>query len=263
VARAYNVAKGYGREAALPAAVRRPPGARGHAPKPKPAAEAAADRAAQRENARLTGRATADRRGEAVEPAPAPAAAPPGPATAPPAPDEDPRARAAATLARVKARAAASRAARAAAGTGASRAAADPGASGVSGVARRFAPRLEHRVADALARRFERAGWRAEARMADSGVAVLEVRDLAVRGHPLVAELRDAAAAEAFLAERGHGLLGRTGGGADRRCPTAADREAAQAAAQARRAPPTPDAFPPTARLGDGRVTLHDFIGEW
>ncbi len=37
----------------------------------------------------------------------------------------------------------------------------------------------------------------------------MEVRDLAVRGHPLVATLRAPGEAERWLQERGHGLRGR------------------------------------------------------
>jgi hypothetical protein len=55
----------------------------------------------------------------------------------------------------------------------------------------------------------ERHGWRAEACALGQGVALIEVRDLAVRGHPLVAMLRAPGEAEAWLAENGHGLRGR------------------------------------------------------
>jgi hypothetical protein len=69
--------------------------------------------------------------------------------------------------------------------------------------------RLDALRAHAAASELERHGWRAEAVPLGQGVALVEVRDLAVRGHPLVAVLREPGQAEAWLAAHGHGLLGR------------------------------------------------------
>ena len=69
--------------------------------------------------------------------------------------------------------------------------------------------RLNASEADRLATLLEANGWRAEAINLAQGVALVEVRDLAVRGHPLVAVLRVLGEGERFLAARGHGLRGR------------------------------------------------------
>jgi hypothetical protein len=74
----------------------------------------------------------------------------------------------------------------------------------------RFARRrLDSFRAHTAAALLERNGWRAEAVPLGQGVALVEVRDLATRGHPLVAVLRHPGQAEAWLAARGHGLRGR------------------------------------------------------
>jgi hypothetical protein len=52
-------------------------------------------------------------------------------------------------------------------------------------------------------------GWRAEAVPLSQGIAMVEVRDLARRPHPLVAILRRQGEAEVWLREHGHGLRGR------------------------------------------------------
>lgn len=52
-----------------------------------------------------------------------------------------------------------------------------------------------------LAIRLEAAGWRAEAIHLAQGAALIEVRDWHRRPHPLVAVLRTAGEAEAFLAQ--------------------------------------------------------------
>jgi hypothetical protein len=69
--------------------------------------------------------------------------------------------------------------------------------------------RLSATEANAGAALLERHGWRAEACALAQGVALVEVRDLAVRGHPLVATLRAPGDAERWLREQGHGLRGR------------------------------------------------------
>jgi hypothetical protein len=69
--------------------------------------------------------------------------------------------------------------------------------------------RLDAFQASRAASLLERHGWRAEARPLAQGIATVEVRDLAVRGHPLLAVLRRPGEAEAWLAARGHGLRGR------------------------------------------------------
>jgi len=69
--------------------------------------------------------------------------------------------------------------------------------------------RLNAIEANAAASLLERYGWRAEGCPLGQGVALVECRDLAVRGHPLVAVFRRPGEAEAWLAERGHGLRGR------------------------------------------------------
>jgi hypothetical protein len=69
--------------------------------------------------------------------------------------------------------------------------------------------RLNAIEAHAAASLLERHGWRAEGCPLGQGVALVEVRDLAVRGHPLVATLRRPGEAEAWLAAHGHGLQGR------------------------------------------------------
>ena len=69
--------------------------------------------------------------------------------------------------------------------------------------------RLSATEANAGAALLERHGWRAEACALAQGVALVEVRDLAARGHPLVATLRLPGEAEAWLAAHGHGLQGR------------------------------------------------------
>jgi hypothetical protein len=69
--------------------------------------------------------------------------------------------------------------------------------------------RLNAVEANAAASLLERHGWRAEACALGQGVALVEVRDLAVRGHPLIATLRAPGEAERWLRERGHGLRGR------------------------------------------------------
>jgi hypothetical protein len=69
--------------------------------------------------------------------------------------------------------------------------------------------RLDAIEANAGASLLERHGWRAEACALGQGVALIEVRDLAVRPHPLIATLRFPGEAEAWLAARGHGLQGR------------------------------------------------------
>ena len=61
------------------------------------------------------------------------------------------------------------------------------------------------RVAGAL----EAAGWRAEGISLAQGVALVEVRDPAVRSHPLVATLRASGEAEAWLRAHGDGRRGR------------------------------------------------------
>jgi hypothetical protein len=76
--------------------------------------------------------------------------------------------------------------------------------------------RLNALEANAAAGLLERHGWRAEACALGQGVALVEVRDLAVRGHPPVATLRAPGEAERFLAERGHGLRGRSGAAVSR-----------------------------------------------
>lgn len=65
-------------------------------------------------------------------------------------------------------------------------------------------------VADAsrIAIYLEAHGWRAESCQADFGRGYVEVRDLAVRWHPLIAVIRCKADFDAFL-PRGHGLRGR------------------------------------------------------
>jgi hypothetical protein len=72
--------------------------------------------------------------------------------------------------------------------------------------------RLNAVEANAAAGLLERHGWRAEACALGQGVALVEVRDLAVRGHPLLATLRAPGEAERWLQERGHGLRGRVPG---------------------------------------------------
>jgi hypothetical protein len=69
--------------------------------------------------------------------------------------------------------------------------------------------RLNASEADRLATLLEANGWRAEAINLAQGVALVEVRDLAVRGHPLVAVFRRLGEGEAWVRERGHGLRGR------------------------------------------------------
>jgi hypothetical protein len=69
--------------------------------------------------------------------------------------------------------------------------------------------RLDAFQARAAATRLEHAGWRAEAVATAQGLDLVEVRDLAVRPHLRVATLWAPGEAEAFLAARGHGLLGR------------------------------------------------------
>jgi hypothetical protein len=69
--------------------------------------------------------------------------------------------------------------------------------------------RLNASEADRVAALLEANGWRAEAINLAQGVALVEVRDLAVRGHPLVAVLRVLGEGERFLTARGHGLRGR------------------------------------------------------
>jgi hypothetical protein len=58
----------------------------------------------------------------------------------------------------------------------------------------------------------EAQGWRAEAVMLTVGEYVVELRDLAVRGHPKLATFRQAGEAEAWLHRRGHGLRARVPG---------------------------------------------------
>jgi hypothetical protein len=72
--------------------------------------------------------------------------------------------------------------------------------------------RLSAVEANTAAALLERQGWRAEAVPLGQGVALVEVRDLAVRGHPLVAVLREPGQAEAWLTAHGHGLRGRVPG---------------------------------------------------
>lgn len=70
--------------------------------------------------------------------------------------------------------------------------------------------RLSGQEAYQLATKLERRGWRAEQVPALSGEAWVTVRDLAVRGHPVVATIRTTAEARRFLAEHpAHGLKGR------------------------------------------------------
>jgi hypothetical protein len=69
--------------------------------------------------------------------------------------------------------------------------------------------RLNAFEANAAAALLERHGWRAESINLAQGVALVSVRDLATRGHPLVAVLRRPGEAERWLTERGHGLTGR------------------------------------------------------
>lgn len=52
-------------------------------------------------------------------------------------------------------------------------------------------------------------GWRAEAILVIHGYGLVEVRDLTVRCHPLIATLRGPGDAEAFRQTHGHGLRGR------------------------------------------------------
>ena len=59
--------------------------------------------------------------------------------------------------------------------------------------------RLTAFEADRIATELEAAGWRAEGVTLAQGVALVEVRDLAVRWHPLVATLRTRAEGDAFL----------------------------------------------------------------
>jgi hypothetical protein len=74
---------------------------------------------------------------------------------------------------------------------------------------RRPQERLNAIEANAGASLLERHGWRAESCSLGQGVALVEVRDLAVRPHPLVATLRFPGEAERWLAAHGHGLQGR------------------------------------------------------
>lgn len=63
------------------------------------------------------------------------------------------------------------------------------------------------------ATQLERVGWRAEIVHAATGYAYVEVRDLAVRGMPVIARLRTPEDVAAFyLAHPEHGLLGRVRG---------------------------------------------------
>jgi hypothetical protein len=66
-----------------------------------------------------------------------------------------------------------------------------------------------HRTVTAL----EKLGWRAEALTINSGIAIVEVRDLAIRCQPLIATLRtEEDVAEFFKEHPDHGLKGRVVG---------------------------------------------------
>jgi hypothetical protein len=84
--------------------------------------------------------------------------------------------------------------------------------------------RLNATEANAGAALLERHGWRAEACALGQGVALIEVRDLAVRGHPKRATLRALGEAASWLAAHGHGLRGSVA--ADRAAPPPPARQA-------------------------------------
>jgi hypothetical protein len=65
--------------------------------------------------------------------------------------------------------------------------------------------RLDAHEAHAAAALLEGHGWRAEAVNLAQGIALVEVRRLAVRGTPLVAVLRRPGEAERWLAAHGRG----------------------------------------------------------
>jgi hypothetical protein len=69
--------------------------------------------------------------------------------------------------------------------------------------------RLTAAEATRIAGELEAAGWRAEGVHLAQGVALVEVRDPAVRRHPLVATLRAPGEAEAWRRAHGHGRRGR------------------------------------------------------
>lgn len=72
--------------------------------------------------------------------------------------------------------------------------------------------RLNATEANTGAALLERHGWRAQSCPLAQGVALIEVRDLATRGHPRIAVLRAPGEAERWLQEHGHGLRRRERG---------------------------------------------------